>query len=484
MSTRKKSNGISRRNTSSGKKYKEGTINGVRSSSKYQAYSKKKRQQEEYYSLVKMLCCAVCVLIMVFVINAIVRANFTFNGIYYEEPVENEVIEIVSSSSSEEASERVTLNLLGDLVVNLKVGEKYIEPGYNATSDLKGDITDYVKVTGEVDTSKTGTYRLIYTLEYRGICPKLTRLVNVSGSSSSLGSTNSGGLSSSEGATSNGGTSNSTTNPTQSPSPSDSPVPSSTPSPSPSASSSPAPSPIPSPSPSPTPEVGNITLTLLGDATVYIVEGSSYNDAGAKAVDNNGNDVSGNIVKSGSVNTNVAGTYKITYSIINYNGQVLTVVRNVVVQKMGITLTLDNNEYTNKAVNITIVANVDQFSNIVLPSGEKVTEKTYTYKVTKNGTYEFIVYNKNGDYRKASMVVKNIDKEKPKGKCFITHQGTGSIVTITATDNVGIASYVYSGTIYTTNVINFDRKIESGLQINVGFYDLAGNFSNCNCLSP
>lgn len=438
-------------------KYKQGTINGIKVGSK--SYSKKKKQKDEYKSLVKILCCAVCILIMVFVLNALIRENFTFNGIYYEEPKDNEVIEIVSSSNADEPPERVSLNLKGDLVIDLKMGDDYVEPGYMATSDLKGDITSYVKVTGKVDTGKAGTYKLTYTLDYRGISPKLTRLINVKDSSSN-------------------------SKPSPSTDASSSPEPSSSPSLEPSVTPSPSSSPNPLPSPSPIPEVGNITLTLRGDATVYVVEGSQYNDEGAKAVDNKGNDVSSQITKTGSVNTNVAGTYKITYSITNYNGQVLTVVRNVVVQNMEIRLTLSNNNYTNDHVNILVVTNVDQFSNIVLPSGEKVTSKTYTYKVTKNGTYEFIVYNQNGAYRKASMVITNIDKEKPRGRCVITHQGNGSIVTVTATDNTGIASYYYSGDHYMTNIIPFARRIDSGIQINIGFYDLAGNYSNCTCIAP
>lgn len=461
MSSKKSSGQRGRSGTKT--RYKQGTINGVSTGSNFRAYERKKKQQDEYKSLVKMLCGAVCVLIAVFIINAIVQANFTFNGIYYEEPEENEVIEIVSSTNENEPAERVNLNLQGDLVVNLKVGQKYKEPGYSATSDLKGDITGYVKVTGNVDTSKVGTYKLTYTLDYRGISPKLTRLVNVT----------------EKGDTSSNKPNNSETNkPSNSPSvePSSSPQPSNNPSPS--------VSPSPSPTPTSTPETGNITLSLNGEATVYIVEGGTFKDPGAKAVDNKGKDVSSQIKKSGTVNTNVAGTYKITYSITNYNGQVLSVVRNVVVQQMGIKITTNPTDYTNKSVTITIVASVDQFSSMVLPSGERVTEQIYNYKVTKNGTYEFIVYNKNGDSRKATMVVDNIDKEKPRGTCVIKHEGNGSIVTVNAKDNTGIKSYTYSGTTYTTNVIKFDRRIQSGLQINIGFYDLAGNFSTCNCLAP
>ena len=57
--------------------FKEGTINGVKSSSS-RRLTKQERQQQEYYSLVKMLVSCICVLIMVFVLNWIITSSFTF----------------------------------------------------------------------------------------------------------------------------------------------------------------------------------------------------------------------------------------------------------------------------------------------------------------------------------------------------------------------------------------------------------------------
>ncbi len=441
--------------------YKVGTINGMKLSSKGKKVVKKSQWRDDYHSLVKILIGCVIILILVFVVNAIVQANFTFNGIMYSEPEENEVIEIVSSSNEKESAERVSLSLKGDLVVKLNVGDKFVDPGFTATSDLNGDLRDFVLISGKVDTNTVGTYKITYTLSYRGISPKLTRLVKVSAKNLATSSTPS---------------------PKPSSSPSSSPTPSVTPSPKPTTS--------PVPTPSPTPEVTppaiqeNITLTLNGDATVYLIEGETYNELGARAVTSSGKDVSNNIKISGSVNNNVAGAYTLAYSITNYNGKQLVVVRNVFVQNMDIKLTLDNSNYTNSSVNIIINVNVDNFNNIVLPSGEKVYTTSAKYAVSKNGTYEFIVYNKSGAYRKASMVVKNIDKEKPRGRCVITHTSTGSVVTITAKDNVGIEKYLYSGVEYRTNKITFDHRLAANIQINVGFYDYAGNFGNANCLSP
>ena len=162
----------------------------------------------------------------------------------------------------------------------------------------------------------------------------------------------------------------------------------------------------------------------------------------------------------------------------------LSVVRNVIVQAMGITLRLDNSNPTNQAVNILVSTNVDNFDRLMLPNGTKVPNKTYTYKVTTNGTYEFVVFNTAGVSRKGTMVVRNIDKDKPKGKCEITHGNNESYITITANDVSGIGKYTYSGNDYTSNVITINHRLATGIQINVGFYDKAGNFGNANCLVP
>ena len=426
--------------------YKEGTVNGMKvGGSKNKKSKKNKKRGNDFKSLIKILCFCVVILILVFVLNAVIRKNVVFDGIYYEEPKDDEVTEVVGDSNNKD--DQVNLKLKGDLVITLEVGEEYIEPGFEATSKVDGDVSDYVKISGKVDTSKEGTYQLTYTLDYKGITPTLTRLINVVKEKE------------------------------------EEPKPSEVPSPSPSSSSSPSPSVSSQPSTPATPKPANISLTLNGAETVYVYTGSSYNDAGARAVNNLGADVSGNISVSGSVNTNVAGTYKITYSITNYNGQKLYVSRTVIVQAMNISVRLDNTNYTQSA-NIIVSVDVANFSYILLPDGRKVTSNTHTYRVTKNGTYEFIVYNTSGESRKASMVVNNIDRDGPKGTCVVKHTSSGSVVTISARDNIGIAYYTYSGTKYYTSTISLGKRIVSGVTINVGFYDTVGNFGSASCISP
>ena len=145
---------------------------------------------------------------------------------------------------------------------------------------------------------------------------------------------------------------------------------------------------------------------------------------------------------------------------------------------------LGSNPNCNKSVNILVNTNVDNFNRLMLPNGTKVPNKVYTYKVTTNGTYEFVVFNTAGNSRKATIIVKNIDKDKPKGKCYITQLSDATQIKIEASEYSGIDKYIYSGKEYNENTITLTRKLASGIQLNVGFYDKAGNYGTANCLVP
>lgn len=77
-------------------------------------------------------------------------------------------------------------------------------------------------------------------------------------------------------------------------------------------------------------------ITLLGSDTVSVTLGSSYTDAGATANDAVAGDLTSSIVLAGSVNTNVAGTYTLTYSVSDTAGNAAnTVTRRVAVVSNG-----------------------------------------------------------------------------------------------------------------------------------------------------
>ena len=52
-----------------------------------------------------------------------------------------------------------------DVNIYLKLGEKYIEPGFEVYSSTGKNINNQVEVIGEVNTNKKGKYRLVYSLE-------------------------------------------------------------------------------------------------------------------------------------------------------------------------------------------------------------------------------------------------------------------------------------------------------------------------------
>lgn len=54
--------------------------------------------------------------------------------------------------------------LNGNKNMYLEVGEKYTEPGYQVYDSIEQNLTEKVKVTGSVDTSKVGTYQITYSV--------------------------------------------------------------------------------------------------------------------------------------------------------------------------------------------------------------------------------------------------------------------------------------------------------------------------------
>jgi hypothetical protein len=74
-------------------------------------------------------------------------------------------------------------------------------------------------------------------------------------------------------------------------------------------------------------------ITLVGSAAVTVTRGNAYNDAGATATDNVDGDITANIVTVSNVNTATAGTYQVTYNVMDAAGNAATeVTRTVTVQ--------------------------------------------------------------------------------------------------------------------------------------------------------
>lgn len=154
---------------------------------------------------------------------------------------------------------KIQFKLLGESDITLDVFSEYKELGSKATFRNQ-DITKKVSVEGSVDTSKVGTYSLVYTIEHKKKKSKLKRTVTVA----------------------------------------DTVVP---------------------------------EITLLGESKYSIYVGNSFNDPGVQAIDNYDGDISPNVTVDSKLDTNVAGTYTITYTVSDSSGNSSSVSREVEVKK-------------------------------------------------------------------------------------------------------------------------------------------------------
>ena len=71
-------------------------------------------------------------------------------------------------------------------------------------------------------------------------------------------------------------------------------------------------------------------ITLLGDPSLNIEQGSIYNDSGATAIDNYDGDISSSIVPTNAVNTSTIGSYSVTYNVSDSSGNAATEVSRTV----------------------------------------------------------------------------------------------------------------------------------------------------------
>jgi hypothetical protein len=77
-------------------------------------------------------------------------------------------------------------------------------------------------------------------------------------------------------------------------------------------------------------------ITLIGDASISLTQGDTYTEQGATASDTEDGDVTSTIVIGGdTVDTNTIGTYAVTYTVIDSDGNTAVATRNVEVNAAG-----------------------------------------------------------------------------------------------------------------------------------------------------
>ena len=72
------------------------------------------------------------------------------------------------------------IHLNGGKNITINKNEEYQEPGYSVIDYIDGDLTDKVVITGSVNTTKSGIYKLVYSVvNAEGVTTSETRVVTV-----------------------------------------------------------------------------------------------------------------------------------------------------------------------------------------------------------------------------------------------------------------------------------------------------------------
>ena len=125
--------------------------------------------------------------------------------------------------------------------------------------------------------------------------------------------------------------------------------------------------------------ISDITFELQGDNMIVLEQGMEYQEPGFLAYDDEGNDYRNQVIVSGNVDNNNPGTYELTYTL-TLDDKVYELTRQVIVNNSIIdaTVTLDNSDYTNNDVSVTINVTGNNFSYVRLP------DSTYSENLTTN----------------------------------------------------------------------------------------------------
>lgn len=229
------------------------------------------------------------------------------------------------------------------------------------------------------------------------------------------------------------------------------------------------------------------TLELIGSITRTIKEGNKYVETGYKAKDEIDGDLTDKVEVTGMVDTNSPGTYKIKYSVTNSSNKTTTKERTIIVTESDVidlnaTSSLSTTELTNKGVDINFSVNGNGFEKVVLPDNSESDDREIKYTVYKNGTYDFLLYDINGNNESFSVDVKNIDADKPTGTCVGNTKDNVTNLTVDATDEgSGIESYTY---VYGEKSVkgNASYKIDSKqTSVKVEVRDKATNVATIEC---
>ena len=189
------------------------------------------------------------------------------------------------------------------------------------------------------------------------------------------------------------------------------------------------------------------TINLKGEEKVYVIQDNRYEEQGYTAYDNIEGDITYKVDISGNVNISKVGEYKLLYSVKNNRGFTSQAKRDVIVlsniSDLNVVSTISPKELTNDKVTIAISILGEDYDYSINPTGEKITDSEYTYTVSENGVYKFLVYDKKGRYVTKEITIDNINRTIPKGTCNAILYNDKTTVNVKITSSNFVVGYNY-----------------------------------------
>ena len=231
-------------------------------------------------------------------------------------------------------------------------------------------------------------------------------------------------------------------------------------------------------------------ILLNGDEKMILKINDVYEEPGFVAYDTvDGNLTSKVAVTSTQIDNTKEGKYSINYKVTNSRGKEYAAKREIVFVEKAADLkielyTLEKGAVTNES-EIEIKVSGDGIKKIIMPDGTNTYYTIATYKVTKNGTYEFIVEDEYNNQFTKSITVNSIDLEPPKGTCVVSKDTENSlnVITVDATDNLGVmgVDYVINGNETGFLASTLYKTKEKLNVVEAVIKDVAGNKTNISC---
>lgn len=218
--------------------------------------------------------------------------------------VSNDKTSTKKKTTTKKDTEKPVITIIGESEVTINQGSEYKDSGAKANDNIDGDLTSKIKTTSTVNVKNSGTYVVTYTVSDKaGNKAEAKRKVIVVATPTTTVRTTTKSSSNVKTTTRARVTVTTTQRVTTPP-----------------------------------------TITLRGSTVVEINAGTQYTDPGYSATDAKGTDITASVTVSGNINTNVAGTYTLRYSVTDSYGNSASKTRTIRVKStyvalQGITLT-------------------------------------------------------------------------------------------------------------------------------------------------